>query len=121
MDDRQELPPLMGFEEEQYVPGHDGPHPGTRMGTCAFYTAIINGKRVFVWAFGARLNWDGPCYFFSRYPPVPRQDVSALQFRFRRELDERYNEASVGRRMGGISDPFVLQFTLAHLATLEGN
>ncbi len=47
-----ELPPFMGFDEEQYVPEHKTRRENydKSINMVAFYHCICNGKRVFIWA-----------------------------------------------------------------------
>ena len=59
----KDMPPLMGFPEEQYIE----PTRVRGIDWSGFYTAIVNGKRVYVWAYrmGSAHDGNGTCVMVS--------------------------------------------------------
>lgn len=114
--------PMMGFEEEQIVPSSKRPHPDYTIGTCEFYTAIANGKRVFAWSYSASFP-EGPCFFVGHLPAQRGQSIDQLQWLFREEIESHKRRNKTDRppttRLGS-SDPLLLSCLIHHL-TLGGN
>lgn len=113
-------PPLMGFEEERYIPGHAmRGEEVTRW--AAFYTCIANGKRVYVWAWNEQTTRDRACVMVSDYVTDPARNASVEEIQnMYADQHSRQKAAGVSRTHGVPSDPFVLQ-AFIHEVTRGGN
>lgn len=121
LDIRPDMPPLMGFHEEQYVPGHPDRSRPTSTGWAAFYTCIANGKRVYVWAFNNSRPNDTCCVMVSDNICDPQRgaDIHELQNMFANQ-HARQKERRMRRTHNLPSDPFLVQ-AFIHEVTLAGN
>jgi hypothetical protein len=111
--------PMMGFEEEQIVPASKKPYT---IGTCSFYTAIANGKRVFAWPLSAT-SPEGPCFFVGHFSAQRGQSKERLQCLFREEIEDHKRRNNTDRpptKRLGVCDPLLLSCLIHHL-TLGGN
>lgn len=110
--------PLMGFHEEQYIPGH--PDGNTNTGWSDFYTCIANGKRVYVWSFGRKPE-TSCCIMVSDMicDPARGASVAELQHMFARQHREQ-KERRISRTHQIPSDPFLVQ-AFIHEVTCAGN
>lgn len=118
--DLKELPPRMGFLEEQYIPQSRGPGGGWT----EFYTCICNGKRVYVWAFGtsgitAKMEKECCVMLRDSIDPLRNASVEEIQNAFAHQHTEQ-RERYFRRTFHIPADPFVLQAFINEV-TLGGN
>jgi hypothetical protein len=118
---RSDLPPFMGFEEEQYVPGV------TIKGGVSwtyFYTCIANGKRVYVWAYrmGSSSDQNGTCVMVSDnlYDPGRGASIEELQHMFADQHD-RQKARNITRTHRVAADEMLLLQAFIYEVTRGGN
>lgn len=113
---RPDYVPFLGFQEEQYVPGHPARDPKAT-GWAPFYTCIANGKRVYVWAFAEKTC----CVMVSDNICDPQRgaDIYELQHMFADQHD-RQKSRNVSRTHRLPCDAFVVQ-AFIHEVTRGGN
>jgi hypothetical protein len=102
---RTMLPPFMGFCDEQYIPQHHSKSSGW----ASFYTCVCNGKRVYVWAYGASSRDNTCCVMVSdNYDPAYGAGVAELQHIFA-DQHSRQRDQRKGRTHHIPAEPLVLQ------------
>lgn len=116
--DEVSMCPLLGFEEEQYIPSHNRGTVGETWST--FFTCIANGKRVYVWAYKQRP--DGSCCVMVSdhvSDPARHANIAEIQNMYANQ-HMRQKERNITRTHRAPSDPFLLQSFIHHV-TLGGN